>query len=226
MPKSGGYRYIVQARCALSGYPEFQLLREETGKAIGQFIYQDLLCRYGACPELVTDNGKPFIATLDYLKHRYHINHIWILAYNSRANGIVERRHYDVQEALIKAADGNDKRWSDHAYSVFWAERITVQKATGMSPYYMVHGVEPILPFDLAEATYLAPPVDTPIPTMELIATCTKQLQKHPEELDRIARLVSDAWHAYARQFEEIHKAQIKDYDFQPGRLVLLQNTR
>ena len=135
-----------------------------------------MLCRYGACPELVTDNGKPFVAALDYLKTRYHINHIRVSAYNSRANGIVERRHFDVQEALVKAADGNESKWSEHAYSVFWAERVTIRKATGMSPYYMVHGVEPLFPFDLAEATYLSPSIDAPMTTEELIARRAIQL--------------------------------------------------
>ncbi|KAL5477002.1 hypothetical protein ACEPAI_3188 [Sanghuangporus weigelae] len=226
MPKSGGFRYIVHARCSLTAYPEFRLLREETGRTVGQFIFQNLLCRYGACPELVTDNGTPFVAALDYLKTQYHINHIRISSYNSRANGLVEHRHFDIQEALIKAADGNDKRWSDHADSVFWAERITINKATGMSPYYMAHGVEAVLPFDLAEATYLAPPLDSPVSTSELIVIRAKQLQKRPEELDRIARLVMDARHAYAKQFAEMEKHKIKDYDFQPGNLVLLRNTR
>ena len=76
---------------------------------------------------------------LDWLKERYHINHVRISAYNSQANGIVERRHYDVQEALMKAAEGNASKWHEHAYSVFWAERITIQRSTGYSPYYMVH---------------------------------------------------------------------------------------
>lgn len=106
MPSSKGYYYIVQVRCSLLGYPEFRLLRKQTGLAIGQFIFQDLLCHYGACPELVTDNGGLFVMALDWLKDRYHISHIRISAYNSQANRIVERRHYNVQEALIKAADG------------------------------------------------------------------------------------------------------------------------
>ena len=226
MPKSAGFKFIVHARCSLTGYPEFRLLRSENGRTIGQFIFEDLLCRYGACPELVTDNGKPFVAALDYLKTRYHINHIRISAYNSRANGIVERRHLDVQEALVKAADGNESKWSEHAHSVFWAERVTIRKATGMSPYYMVHGVEPLFPFDLAEATYLTPSIDAPMTTEELIARRAIQLQKRPAELERIARLVTDARHAYAKHFEEVNKALIKDHDFTPGSLVLLRNTR
>lgn len=226
MPRAGGYRYIVHARCALSNYPEFRLLRSENGKTIAQFIFQDLLCRYGACPELVTDNGGPFVAALDYLRDRYHINHIRISAYNSRANGIVERKHFDVAESLMKAAKGDEKKWHEHAHSVFWAERITIRQATGMSPYYMVHGTEPVFPFDLAEATYLGGIQDHFVSTTDLVALRARQLQKREEDLDAVAKKVQEAREAYARHFEEVNHARIKDYDFEPGRLVLLRNTR
>ena len=226
MPRAGGFRYIVYARCALSQYPEFRLLRNETGRAIGQFIFEDLLCRYGVCPEIVTNNGKPFVAALDYLKDRFGIQHIRISGYNSQANGLVERKHFDVQEALMKAADGKENKWHEAAYSVFWAERITVHKSTGMSPSYIAHGVEPVLPFDLDEATYLAPPMDTPLSTVELIATRARQLQKRAQDLDRIAKQIKEARESYARHFEEVNRARIRNYDFEAGRLVLLRNSK
>jgi hypothetical protein len=43
-------------------------------------------------------------------------------------------------------------------YSVFWAENVTPHKHMGCSPYFTITGAHPILPFDIAEATYLQPP--------------------------------------------------------------------
>jgi hypothetical protein len=54
-------------------------------------------------------HGLAFIKAVEYLRKRYHITHIRISGYNSRSNGIVERSHFDIWEALYKAADG-DKR--------------------------------------------------------------------------------------------------------------------
>lgn len=226
MVPSGGYRYLIQARCALSGYPEFRMLRTETGKTIGQFLYQEIICRYGTCVEIISDNGTPYVAALEYLSSRYGIRHIRISAYNSRANGIVERRHLDVQESLMKTCNGNEKKWSDHIHSVFWAERITVSKATGYSPYYLVHGIEPALPFDLEEATYLNPIIDSVMTSSELLAIRARHLEKRPEEIDRIRKIVADARHKYAARFAEVNKNKIRDYNFAPGRLVLLRNSR
>ena len=43
MPRTAGFRYIVQARCSLS-YPEHRRLKRETGATIGAFIFEDILC--------------------------------------------------------------------------------------------------------------------------------------------------------------------------------------
>ena len=119
MPKSGGYRYIVQARCSLSGWPEWRALRSENARTLGEFLHQELMCRWGTLTEIVTDNGASFVAAMEYLELTYGIRHIRISAYNSQANGIVERRHRDVREALMKTVGGEEGRWHQSAAQVF-----------------------------------------------------------------------------------------------------------
>ena len=107
-----------------------------------------------------------------------------------------------MREAIIKAADGDISKWPDVAPSVFWAERVTIQKSTGYSPYYLAHGVEPLLPFDLAEATYLAPKLDSLMKTEDLIAQHAIMLQKRPQDLLRIkSQVLKSRWEA-VRQLE------------------------
>jgi transposase InsO family protein len=127
------------------------------------------------------------VQALDILADRYGIRHIRISPYNSQANGVVERRHYDVQEAIIKSTLGGEVRWPLTAHSVFWAECVTILKATGLSPYFMVHGVEPRFPFNLSEATFLVPAPDSDtISRAALIAWRARQLQKHLEDINTI----------------------------------------
>src|SRR5713226_4601894 len=111
MPKSAGFKYIVQGRCSLVHYVEFRMLRQETAVALGNWIFEDFLCRWGTLTEIVTDNGPPFVKAIKYLAKKYHINHIRISGYNSRANGIVERSHFDVRQALYKAVDRVQSKW-------------------------------------------------------------------------------------------------------------------
>jgi hypothetical protein len=81
MPRAGGYQYVVHARCLLSSYPEWRMLRRETGSTIGAFIFQDILCRWGAVEEIQSDNGTPFVKALDY-----HSLHPPFLRHNSCAS--------------------------------------------------------------------------------------------------------------------------------------------
>jgi Integrase zinc binding domain len=90
LPASTGKKYIVQGRCSLSTWPEFRALAKENATALGDWIFQDIICQWGALYEIVTDNGPAFIKALAHLSKHYHINHIRISGYNSHANGIVE----------------------------------------------------------------------------------------------------------------------------------------
>ena len=71
--RSAGYQYIVQARCALTAYPEWRMLRSKNASALTSFIFEDILCRWGALAEIVTDNGPAFVQALDVLTNRYNI---------------------------------------------------------------------------------------------------------------------------------------------------------
>ena len=226
MPRAGSYRYVIHARCALTSYPEARATTSDSAKVIADFIFRDILCRWGALAELVTDNGSAYIAALDVLASQYHINHIRISGYNSRANGLIESKHYDVREAIMKTCRGNESRWREVLSQVFWAERVTIRRATGYSPYYMVHGVHPLLPFDILEATYLNPDQDFRISTEELIATRAQQLAKRPEDLSAMRDTVSKSRQKNLERFEKRHGSRIIDFDFPPGALVLVRNSR
>ncbi|VDC04554.1 unnamed protein product [Peniophora sp. CBMAI 1063] len=228
MPLSGGYKYIVHARCSVTHFVEAIALKRETGRAITKFMFEELLYRYGALTEIVTDNGKPFIKALESLHDDFKVpvHHIRISDYNSRANGIVERSHFDLRQSLFKAAHGNENKWHRHLYSVLWADRVTVRHRMGCSPYFALTGTHPILPLDVAEATYLQPPPTSfPISTADLIARRSLDLLKRHEDLARIHYNVYKARIEAACRFEAEHAATIHDYDFKAGSLMLMRNT-
>src|SRR5215510_2085185 len=103
MPISRGFNYIVQGCCSLTGWPEFRKLHKENAKGIGDWIFEDIICRWGSLHEIITDTSTPFIKALEYLADKYKITHIRVSGYNHRTNGLVERSHFDVRQALYKA---------------------------------------------------------------------------------------------------------------------------
>jgi hypothetical protein len=225
MPLASGFRYIVQARCSLSAWPEWRALRTETGRTIGAFIFEDILCRWGAVTKIVTDNGTAYIAALDWLAHKYGIHHIQISPYNSRANGIIERQHHTICESLVKTCEGDITKWPASAPHVFWADRVTTRKSTGHSPFFIAHGVEPILPFDITMATFLVPNLTKPLATADLLAIRARQLQQRGDDLAAIQDHIYKARLSSVRQFEKQFEKTIREASFHPGTLVLVRNS-
>ena len=91
-----------------------------------------------------------------------------------------------MRQVLYKVADGNEKKWSQLAYSVFWAERVTIRKHMGCSPYYVAMGMYPLLPLDIIEATYLMSPPYSILSMEDLIVRRVIALQKRQEDLEKL----------------------------------------
>jgi hypothetical protein len=65
----------------------------------------------------------------------------------------------------------------------------------GYSPYYIAHGIEPLLPFNIAEATYMAPAPSGMMSTQDLIITRAIQLQKRAKDLETVKHhLIAPRW--------------------------------
>ena len=137
----------------------------------------------------------------------------------------MERMHFDVCQALFKACDGDQSKWHSVVTSVMLADCVTVCQWMSCSPYFTVTGTHPLLPLDIAEATYLLPPPDAPLLTTNLIATCTVALQKQHTHLVKLTSNVYSTHIKAAIHFEQEHASNITDYDFKLGDLVLIQNT-
>ena len=145
MPKGkGGYKCLIAARDDLSGAAEGRPLVRATAEAIRDFFWECLFCRYGAIYEVTTDNGAEVKGAFELLMKRYRIPQTRISPYNSRANGVVERGHFSIREALVRTCQQNAKNpttvkksklteteiiadWPKHVPLVFFADRITTR---------------------------------------------------------------------------------------------------
>jgi hypothetical protein len=226
MPKAQGYRYILAARCDLSGYIEGKMTAKSNSKSWKQFLWEQLLCRWGAIELIVSDNGSEVKSALAALAARYPyaVQHVTISPYNSRANGVVERGHFPIREALLKMCKGNTSLWPEYFHYVLWADRITTRRATGYSPYFMAHGLEPTLPLDLVEASFMLPFTE-PVGTEELIAQRALQLMRREKDVQQVADLLVKKRLARKLVYDKAHAHCVQPQDFEAGDLVLVRNS-
>ena len=154
-PPSNRCKYIVHGRCRLSSWMESRALREENTKSIGQWLFEDIICRWGSLVKIVTDNGAPFKKAVKWIEEKYGIKGVTISPYNSQANEVVERPYWDLRQMLYKVTRGDIKKWFWSLHHVMWIDRVTVRKGTGYLPYFMVTEAQPTLSLDVIEATWL-----------------------------------------------------------------------
>src|SRR6266702_8927969 len=119
---------------------------------------------------------------------------------------------------------------SDASYRSRW---FCVPKKNGS--LRLVHDLQPlnavtirnaaVLPFDITLATFLVPNLANPLSTAELIATQIRQLQRREDDLAAIHTNVLKSRFESVQQFERQYVNTIRNFDFQPGALVLVQNS-
>ena len=135
---------MVGTRDDLSGWAEYKALRQASSRAVAKFIYEVWMSRFG-CPLLIVNDGGPGNQALTKeLLERYNVKYVQVAAYHPQSNGLVERGHQNIVDALMKptAPAAKPGNWHLHLAAVSWADRITVRKSTGLTPFRVVFGQE------------------------------------------------------------------------------------
>jgi hypothetical protein len=126
----------------------------------------------------------------------------------------------------MKICGDKPEAWAPHVPLAFFADKVSVSRVTGCSPFYMLHGVHPVLPFDLTEATFMIQEYRQGLSSAELLALRIRQLQKRPEDLERAAQALIKAHFRLKAQFERRFMRRLKRVPLKVGDLVLIRNTR
>lgn len=215
----------VDARCSLSSWVEGRPLVKDNAAQLGMFLFEDIICRWGCPQKFVTDNAPQFKAAVEWLKEKYGIPNIQVSPYNSQGNGKIENGHFSLRQALYKATGGNPAKWFWFFNLVLWSDRITIRKGIGCSPYFMVTGAHPILPLDVEEATWLVEVPGRILTDSELIGFRAQALAKHVQHVEAMKARVDHNKRISVRKYERYNENNIKNFDFQPGSLVLVRHT-
>ena len=109
MLASKRFKYILHARCSLSGWPEYVVLKKQTANTVADFLWKTQ-CRFGGLFEVVTDNATNMIVGVRLFQEKYHTHVIRISPFNSKAAGPIERQHRDVRKAIMKTCQESPLR--------------------------------------------------------------------------------------------------------------------
>jgi hypothetical protein len=114
-----------------------------------EFLYNEILMKYGAPYEVISDRDKAFLeAAMPHYEEYLRIRHLPSTSYHPRTNGMVERMHQMLNHGIRTLEADHLDRWDEFLPQIVFALRTRTHAVTGHSPFFLVHGIEPRLPID------------------------------------------------------------------------------
>jgi hypothetical protein len=187
MPSCAGKHYLVIARDDLSGWPEARALAKADSASIAKFLWEEVVCRHGCFGRLVVDGGPENKGFVEEFTRRYRIQRVQISAYHPQANGMIERGHKPIIEALARMTTETGQLWVHCLPAVLFADRTTVHRPTEVTPFELVYGRQAILPVELQHPTWRILDWASVTDRASLLATRARQLQLRNEDIEELA---------------------------------------
>src|SRR6266540_1703932 len=140
-----GYRYIVVAMDYFSRWPEARPLTHANARQVAKFIYEEIICRFGASRVLQSDRGTHFVnEIIQELTNKFQIHHSLSSPYHPQSNRLVERFNRILCEGLAKVAEIINN-WNTYIQPVLLSYQTRELKVTGQLQFTLVYGKNPVL---------------------------------------------------------------------------------
>ena len=223
MPHDHGKKGLIVIREDLSGWLEAVAVANLNSETVADVIYREVLCRHGMFQKLISDGGPENLKWTQALMRKYKIHHTITSAYNPQANGMVERGHRPIVDALSKMTGGTQKNWTKHLPGVLWADRTTVRASTGMSPFRIMYGYEAVLPVELTEPTWAVLKWSSVRDRADLLALRARQFERRDADLEEAGLHLRRMRENGKEAFDDSHV--VRREELKIGDLVLVHDT-
>jgi hypothetical protein len=171
---SGQHKWILKARDYFTKWVESIPIREETDIVIIKFLEENILAIFGCPTKIIIDNAHAFkSAKLIQFFRNYNIALGHSTTYYPQAsNGLARSSNKSIIKIIKKLLSPNKKAWDSHLKYAVRANRVSIKRSIGTSPFHLVYGHGSIFPIQLS------------LPVMKL-------LQDEEVESDEMQRRIS-----------------------------------
>jgi hypothetical protein len=140
-----GHTHLLSVIDRTSRWPDMFPLRDTTARTCADTFVSGWIARYGMPETVTTDRGVQFTADVwQVLCKTLGMQHIKTTAYHPLSNGMVERLHRHVKEAL--STRGCGANWLEHLPWVLLGIRAAPKEDCGISAAEAVFGIPLTLP--------------------------------------------------------------------------------
>ena len=220
MPMSRGKKFFVAMREDLTGWMEGKPLVKNDSASVSAFVF-DWVCRFGVPGMIVNDGGPENKKLTKELMERFRIHNVTIAPYHPQANGLTERGHQQIVDALAKVDEPN--KWVDHFNALLWADRVTVRMSTGYTPFRLLYGQDCILPIEKTAISWAMVDWRKVQTRADLLATRVKELERREEDIERAKEYLRVNREKNKRYFDA--NKRLRDRPLEINDLVLLYDS-
>ena len=146
---------------------------------MAKLLTDEIILHHGAPRTLLSDRGKNFLSSLVLeVCKLYSIKKLNTTANHPETDGLVERMNSTICQTLSMFVSKHQKDWDVYIPATFLAFRTSPNESTGETPFYLLHGRDPILPMDVS----LLPPTHLSSAIAEHRTRIVKQIELAQEK--------------------------------------------
>jgi hypothetical protein len=144
-PSSKGHTYLLTMLDRATRWPEVVPLKDITAQSCADAFVDTWVARYGVPNTVTSDRGTQFSgSTWQCLCKALNMEHITTTAYHPQSNGLVERFHRQLKDALRARCEGKD--WLEHLPWVLLGLRAAPKEEANVSSAEVTFGEPLVLP--------------------------------------------------------------------------------
>ena len=197
-PSSGQHKWILTATDFFTKWVEAIPTRRATEQVIITFIQENILSRFGCPRKLLTDNAPAFKSKrMVEFCHENNISLKQSTPYYPQGNGLAESSNKNIVSSIKKMLFDNKRSWDSKLKFALWADRVTIKKSIGTSPFQLVYGTDAIFPVHLIN------------PVMKFVQEIDEEPDVIRRRMFQIVQLQQER--EAIRDIAEKHQKRIKD---------------
>ncbi|XP_071708773.1 uncharacterized protein [Rutidosis leptorrhynchoides] len=151
----GNARFLVVAIDFFTKWVEAKVLALITSENIKNFVWNDIVCRYGLPNKIISDNGKQFANNpFKSWREDLSIKQTFTYVAHLQANGQAKVTNKEIIAAIKARLDLSQTKWVDDVPYVLWAHRTMPKWSTVEMPFSLVYGTEAVIPAEIRVPTH------------------------------------------------------------------------
>jgi len=208
------FKFLIVAVEYFTKWIEAEPVAVISGGRIREFIWKNIICRFGVPHRIISDNGTQFACSqVKQLCEEIGIKQVFSSVEHPQTNGQAEAANRVILRGLKRRLVATKGEWPNEVPRVLWAYHTTPQTTTRETPFSLVYGTDAMIPIEVMESTGRVRLFDEEISEVGLRANL--------DVIDEVRDLAQISNEAMKRRLERSYRTKVVPRKFQELDLVL-----